>query len=189
MCRTYSRVLEILITVEESLVAPPDNFEPKRAARPRQPPARGARRPLSLRSACHVRSYRHSVQSLWGNYLSSGKVPLGQKSAPHSVQSLWGNYLSSGKVPLGQKSAPNRTSQASRRLGAGIVNLSGNVWALSVRVSRRTTGAGGAAVGLQRSGSGWPPPTPSRLAPPGGRTCFMHINALLCPLLVLCKNP
>ena len=165
MCRTYSRVLEILITVEESLVAPPDNFEPKRAARPRQPPARGARRPLSLRSACHVRSYRHSVQSLWGNYLSSGKVPLGQKSAP------------------------NRTSQASRRLGAGIVNLSGNVWALSVRVSRRTTGAGGAAVGLQRSGSGWPPPTPSRLAPPGGRTCFMHINALLCPLLVLCKNP
>jgi hypothetical protein len=55
------------------------------------------------------KSASHSVQSLWGNYLSSGKVPLGQKSAPHSVQSLWGNYLSSGKVPLGQKSAPTRT--------------------------------------------------------------------------------
>ncbi len=54
----------------------------------------------------HKGSLLHSVQSLWGNYLSSGKVPLGQKSAPHSVQSLWGNYLSSGKVPLGEKSAP-----------------------------------------------------------------------------------
>ena len=47
------------------------------------PPARGA-------AVC--RGSPHSVQSLWGNYLSSGKVPLGQKSAPHSVQSLWGKY-------------------------------------------------------------------------------------------------
>jgi hypothetical protein len=33
---------------------------------------------------------RHSVQSLWGNYLSSGKVPLGQKSAPHTVFKAYG---------------------------------------------------------------------------------------------------
>jgi hypothetical protein len=58
------------------------------------------------------------VQSLWGNYLSSGKVPLGQKSAPHSVQSLWGNYLSSGKVPLGQKSAPPGSRDSSCALVA-----------------------------------------------------------------------
>jgi hypothetical protein len=37
---------------------------------------------------------------------------------PHSVQSLWGNYLSSGKVPLGQKSAP-APRRRSRMHGSG----------------------------------------------------------------------
>jgi hypothetical protein len=44
----------------------------------------------------------------WINQLKREASPAGAPALAHlhSVQSLWGNYLSSGKVPLGQKSAP-----------------------------------------------------------------------------------